>query len=77
MLRSAISLLSTIKATQSDAKSESRRGESEFNKPQGRPLSLVSSFWQEPGLCFRKKKTPTFQNTLFVRQALVNIEYAN
>lgn len=44
MLRSAISLLNTIKATQNDAKSEGRIGESEFNKPQGRPLSLVFSF---------------------------------
>lgn len=75
MLRSAISLLSTIKATQNDAKSEGRSGESEFNKPQGRPLSLVSSFLVGARALFRKKKT--FQNTLFVRQTLVNIEYAN
>lgn len=29
------------------------------------------------GFVLEIKNTPTFQNTLFVRQALVNIEYAN
>ena len=29
------------------------------------------------GFVLEKKKNPTFQNTLFVRQALVNIEYAS
>lgn len=40
MLRCAIISLSILKAIQTDAKSEGRSGESEFNKPQGREIIL-------------------------------------
>lgn len=76
MLRSAIGLLSTIKATQNYAKSEGRNGVSHslINLEAGH-LAWYPPPGRSQGFVFKNKNQ--FQNTLFVRQVLVNIEHAN